>query len=125
MYSGSGSVGSVSPARAGRALPSASVSGTERRPHDAGRVPARSSTCTRPAGACGRSPSSPPGGVASSSRSFSIAIAAYRPEGATAIESGCPASGTDRTVVRSLIRTTSSRPDGAVYDGLVFTTTSA
>ena len=76
-YSGSGSVGAATPAatRAGSAEPSAAVSATGRADHVAG-PPVRSTICTNPGGACGRSPSSPPGGVASSSRSFSMAMAA-------------------------------------------------
>jgi len=88
-YSGSGSVGSVMPAWAsiGRAEPSAATSATFVACQAEG-APARSISWTNPAGSWGRSPFPAPAGVASSSRSFSIATAARRPSGLIAIESG-------------------------------------
>ncbi|MFB8777463.1 hypothetical protein [Streptomyces broussonetiae] len=125
-YSGSGSVGSVIPAsaRTGRALPSALVSGTVRTGHLAGAAAApRSMICTKPAGACGRSPFFPPGGVASSSRSFSMATAAYRLSSLTTMESGWPPRPRLATRSRSRSEMTSSRPDGSAGEALVSTTT--
>ncbi|MGX1122956.1 hypothetical protein RKD37_008319 [Streptomyces ambofaciens] len=125
-YSGSGSVGSVMPAPAstGSARPSARVSGTARVRQCAGVAPRpRSRICTKPAGACGRSPSSRPGGVASSSRSFSIAMAAYRLSLLRAMESGCPPRSKLATRSWSRRETTSSRPEGWAWLALVLTTT--
>lgn len=68
-YSGSASSGAASPfsAEAGSA--------TSVIDHSVG-PPSRPTTLTEPAGAWGRSPSSPPAGVTASLRWFSIAIAA-------------------------------------------------
>ena len=106
-YSGSRSSGVSRPAER-----AASTSKSTRRADHVFGSPARSMSCRKPVGGWGRSPSSPPGGVASSSRWFSIAIAANEPSGLMAIESGWPPRSMLCTGVRSLTRTMSTRPDG-------------
>ena len=112
-YSGSGSSGVSIPdaATIGRGAPSASTKRTGVVVHARGSGP-RSMICTNPAGSWGRSPFFPPAGVASSSRWFSMATAAYAPSREMAIESGWPPRSIDRTSVRSDARSTSSRPRG-------------
>ena len=112
-YSGSGSVGSTTPAavNAGSAEPSALVKATFVAVQSA-TAPVRSSVWTKPAGNCGRSPFLRPSGANSSYRSFSIAMMPSRPSLLRAIESGWPPRSMLRTRLASEMRTTSNRPDG-------------
>ena len=126
-YSGSGSVGSCRPAAAkpGRALPSPVVNGTGVTVHAAGR-PGEADHLEEPAGrlreitllGAGRS-------------ELLVPLVLDHDRGVRAVRAdgdrvGLPAeANTERTRSRSAIRMTSSRPEGAVKDGLVSTTTSA
>ncbi|MDR6175755.1 hypothetical protein [Nocardioides zeae] len=119
-YSGSGSTGVSMPAavNAARALPSGFVNGTGRAVHVAG-SPVRATVWRKPAGAWG---SAAP--LASSSRWFSMAIAAQVPSALMAMESGWPPRSMRLRRLPSLVRTTRSAPEGDVNDELVSTTAS-
>ncbi len=124
-YSGSGSWRVSRPAASttGSGAPASSTKETARADQAAGSSPGRSRIWRKPAGSCGRSPSSPPSGVTSSSRWFSIATTACEPSGVTAIESGWPPRSSDRTRSRVARSTTSRRPLGSVKLTDVSTTT--
>ena len=83
-------------------------------------LPLMSTMTTKPGGDCGGSPF-----PSSSSRSFSIAMAAYFPSGLTAILSGCPPRSILRTIWRVLRLMICRTPEVLTKFSLVLTTPNA